>query len=197
MLTGIMGGTFNPIHHGHLLIAETARTTFNLDRILFVPNGAPPHKDALLNGEHRINMVKMAISDNPNFRICTVESFGNDAEYTANTLKNLKTLFPGDEFYFITGADALISMNNWKTPEEIFSNCRVITTMRPGKNTDELDFAIAALTRTYGAEIFKMEMPMIDVSSTEIREKVAAGESVQYLVPDKVREYILEEKLYV
>jgi len=191
-----MGGTFNPIHHGHLLIAETARTTFNLDRILFIPNGAPPHKDALLGNEHRINMVKLAIEDNPNFRICTVESFGNGAEYTANTLKNLRMLFPDDEFYFITGADALINMGEWKTPEDIFSQCSVITTMRPGKNTGELDRAIVNLTQTYNAKIFKMKMPLVDISSTEIRNKTQSGKSIQYLVPGKVRDYILEEKLY-
>jgi len=193
-----MGGTFNPIHHGHLLIAETAYNSFGLDRVLFVPNGAPPHKGDLLSGEHRINMVKLAIADNPHFRICTLESFGKkDAEYTANTLKDLRTLFPGDEFYFITGADALISMADWKTPEEIFSECSVITTMRPGKKTDELDYAIANLKQTYEAKIFKMKMPLVDISSTEIRSKTKSGESVQYLIPDKVREYILDERLYV
>ena len=195
--TGIMGGTFNPIHHGHLLIAETARTAFNLDRILFVPNGAPPHKGDLLSGEHRIAMVKLAIEDNPHFRICTLESFGNEAEYTANTLKNLRTLFPDDEFYFITGADALISMAQWRTPKEIFSQCSVITTMRPGKNTEELDQAIEDLQQTYDAKIFKMKMPLVDISSTEIRNKTKSGESIHYLVPDKVREYVKDENLYV
>ena len=197
---GIMGGTFNPIHLGHLLIAEEARAAFGLDQVLFIPNASPPHKKGrdTVSGEHRINMVKLALENNPHFRICTIESFGQrDAEYTANTLKNLRKLFPDYEFYFITGADALIDMNKWKSPEEIFSQCKVITTMRPGKNTDELDLAVANLKSAYNASISIMKMPAVDISSTQIRNRVKSGESIKYLVPDAVREYIFEENLYV
>jgi len=196
---GIMGGTFNPIHLGHLLIAEEARAAFSLGKILFIPNATPPHKQNAdtIDSAHRINMVKLAIEGNPHFKICTIESFGNGAEYTANTLKNLRELFPNDEFYFITGADALVDMNLWRSPQEIFSRCEVVTTMRPGKNTAELDSAIANLRAAYNAKISKMIMPLIDISSTQIRQKTAAGESIMYLVPDQVREYILEENLYM
>jgi len=177
---------------------QEARAQFSLDKVLFIPNATPPHKEAsdIIDSEHRINMVKLAIEDNPHFRICTIESFGNGAEYTANTLKGLRQLFPADEFYFITGADALIDMNKWKSPEEIFSECKVITTMRPGKNTAELDLAAANLKDIYNAEIFIMKMPEVDISSTQIRERAAAGESIQYLVPESVRKYIVEENLY-
>jgi len=194
-----MGGTFNPIHLGHLLIAEEARVAFELDKVLFIPNASPPHKDVTdtVDSEHRINMVKLALENNPYFRICTIESFGNGAEYTANTLKNLRKLFPDYELYFITGADALIDMNKWKSPEEIFSQCKVITTMRPGKNTDELDLAAANLKTAYNASISIMKMPAVDISSTQIRNRAKNGESIKYLVPDSVREYILEEKLYM
>ena len=197
---GIMGGTFNPIHNGHLRIAETAFAELRLDKVLFVPNAAPPHK-RIANDvafEHRINMVNLAIANNPNFRICTIESFGKgEAEYTVNTLKNLRELFPSYEFYFITGADALIDMNKWKSPDEIFKLCEIVTTARPGKDSDELDFAIVNLRENYGARVTVIRMPLVDISSTQVREAVAAGLNVEHLVPPKVREYILEEELYV
>jgi len=197
---GIMGGTFNPIHFGHLRIAESAMEAIPLDRILFVPNAAPPHKKIAndIAFEHRINMINLAIADNSNFRICTIESFGKgEYEYTVNTLANLRELFPNYEFHFIVGADALVDMSKWKSPDEIFALCEIVTTARPGKDSAELDDAISNFRENFRARISVIEMPPTDISSTLVRESVAAGESIEHLVPRKVMEYIWDENLYV
>ena len=197
---GIMGGTFNPIHLGHLAIAQTAMEEMKLDRVLFIPNASPPHKEISkdeMSGEHRINMVKLAVEDNSNFKICTIESFGGKREYTVNTLRNLRALFPSDEFYFIAGSDALVGMSNWKSPGEIFAQCRVVVTHRAGESKSEFNRAAENLRNAYNAEIFVINMPPLDISSTQIRKKIAAGESVKHLVPDRVGKYISDEKLYV
>jgi len=195
-----MGGTFNPIHLGHLAIAQAALDAIPLDRVLFIPNASPPHKEissGKTSGEHRINMVKLAIEGNPDFRICTIESFGGEREYTVNTLRNLRDLFPSDEFYFIAGSDAVISMNNWKSPDEIFALCKIIAAHRAGESESELFHAVEELKTTHNAEIFVINMPPFDISSTEVREKAAADKSIEHLVPDKVDKYISDEKLYV
>ena len=196
--TGIMGGTFNPIHTGHLLLAENARDGFGLDEILFIPSGRSYMKREaeILDRHQRYEMTLLATQDNPAFFVSDIEVKRKGNTYTCDTLSQLKQQEPETDFYFIVGADSLFSMETWKEPERIFRNCTVLAAIRDDKDSEMLQEQIAYLTDKFGARICQIVFREIDISSTDIRMRLANGQSIRYMVPDKVISYIEQHHLY-
>lgn len=195
---GILGGTFNPVHMAHLIIAETAQEGAGLDDILFVPSGCSYLKDTseILPAKDRINMTGLAIEDNPHFALSTIETDREGNSYTCDTLLELKERYPTQEYYLIVGADNLFTMEEWKDVEVIFQNAKILAAVRGSKKRADMEERIAELKEKYGADIMLLDVRHVDISSSMIREKVAAGRSIRYMVPEKVREYILKNHLY-
>lgn len=196
--TGIMGGTFNPIHMGHLLLAESARESFGLDEIVFIPNGCSYMKkdSEVADKQVRYEMTRLAIEDNPAFSISDIEIKREGNSYTCDTLIQLKEQEPETEFYFIVGADSLFSMEKWKNPEIIFQNCTILAAVRDDKDTEALRAQIVCLEDKFHAEVRLICMPPIAVSSTDIRNRLKQERSVRYMVPDAVISYIYKHSLY-
>ena len=195
---GIMGGTFNPIHNGHLILAEHAREYCRLDEILFMPSGNSYMKDCeqIPDGETRISMTALAIEDNPYFVLSAMEVERKGPTYTCETLAELKKLHPETEYYFIVGTDNLFSIETWWKPEEILACCTLIVAARGAKDESAILKKAADLKEKYNARIILLPERKFDISSTEIREKIKRGESVRYLLPDKVITYIEKNRLY-
>lgn len=195
---GILGGTFNPVHMAHLIIAEIAREDAGLDDILFVPSGCSYLKDVskILPAKHRVNMTGLAIEDNPHFALSTIEIDREGNSYTCDTLMELKERYPDQEYYLIVGADNLFTMEEWKDVDVVFQNAKILAAVRGSKKRADMEERIAQLKEKYGAEISLLNVRHVDISSTVIREKIAAGLSIRYMVPEKVREYIQKNHLY-
>ncbi len=197
---GICGGTFDPIHTGHLVVAELVRSEFNLDRVLFIPSGMPPHKD-LKNVSapvHRLNMVKAAVSSNKNFEAVSNEVDRSGYTYTVDTLKELHVLYPsGAEFHYIIGADVVMDLLTWRNWQEVFTLTNFIAVMRPGFSDAEFSKRLTELKQNYRINIQNYEIPLLEISSTSIRERIKAGRSVKYLIPEEVEEYIMQNNLYL
>lgn len=195
---GIMGGTFDPIHYGHLVAAETARTEFGLDSVLFIPTGTPPHKveRKVTDAELRFQMVEMCVSDNSYFSISRIELEREGPSYTIDTLRTLSDLFPEQELYFITGTDALKEMFTWREPGEIIKLARIIGASRPGYDASELFSFIYARYPVTRDRVVKFEVPALAISSTDIRQRTSKGKSIRYLLPERVRLFIKENSLY-
>lgn len=195
---GIMGGTFNPIHNGHLRLAEEAYKQFSLDEVLFMPCGKPYMKSEqdVVSGEIRAEMTQKAIQDNPHFKLSMMELEQSGNTYTYQTMERLKKSNPDAEYYYIVGADSLFYMTEWKCPDRIFSNCFVLAAIRGDKTTEDIEEQIRLLKRTYGANIFLLLTERMDISSSEIRHKVAEGETIENDVPAAVRTYIEKRGLY-
>lgn len=194
---GIMGGTFNPIHIGHLITAENAYETFGLDKIVFLPNRIPPHKDAPdIATEHRVRMLELAIGENPHFALSRFELEKKGVSYTFETLTELQAAHPDHEYYFILGADSLFAFDTWREPETICSLCTILAATRHHMRTKEMEEQIAYLAKRYHGRILLMDNPTLDISSEEIRERVGEGKSVRYFVPESVERYILSHHLY-
>lgn len=196
---GILGGTFNPIHWGHLLLAEWARDTFELEEVWFIPTGHSYMKtdDDVLSGEERFHMVKLALEDNLSFRCLDTEVRRQGCSYSYETLEQLKRECPDCDFYFIVGADCLFSIENWKCTERIFQNCTLTAAVRDRTSWNEMEDQRANLERKFGCKIFLMPFIGLSVSSTEIRQRIREGKSVRYLVPDRVLKYIEEKGFYI
>jgi len=199
MKIGLMGGTFNPIHQGHLIISEYIRVRFPLDKIIFIPSGTPPHKEELktVSAEHRYNMVSLAIETNPYFDISSVEVNRKGKSYTVDTITEFKKLNPMDDLFFIVGADTIYDFINWKNYETLFSMTKFIVIGRYGLNVENNIEKINELKQKYNAQIIYMNGPLVDISSTDIRNRISEKESIKYIVPEKVEEYINENRLYV
>lgn len=195
---GIMGGTFNPIHTGHLILAEQARDHYHLDEILFMPSGKSYMKeqDTVLSARFRMDMVSLAIADNPYFKLSAVEVAREGNTYTSETLCMLKQENPDTDYYFLAGADSLVHIAEWKRPELIFDKCTLIAAVRQGIDEEQCRVAADMLHKQYGADIRLLPARNIDISSTEIRERVRDGKSIRYLVPDPVIAYIYEKQLF-
>lgn len=198
MKVGILGGTFSPIHYGHLLLAETAYDRFGLDKVLIMPAGDPYFKDLnkIAADEHRENMTRLAIEDNPHFEFSDLELKREGKTYTVDTLSELTSQHPDNEYYFIVGSDTLYSIEKWYRPAEIFQMVKLLTSCR-NIEKEELNKQIDHLKNKFGAKIYNLYMPNIDISSTDIRDKVKHGMSVRYFTPDPVIRYIQENKLYL
>jgi nicotinate-nucleotide adenylyltransferase len=188
-----MGGTFDPIHHGHLVAASEVRARFELDEVLFVPTGAPWQKSdrRVTAAEDRYLMTVIATAANPHFTVSRVDIDRDGPTYTIDTLRELHRSRPDDELYFITGADALAQILTWRDVHELFELAHFVGVTRPGHpmSPDIID----GLPED---RITLMEIPALAISSTDCRERVHAGEPVWYLVPDGVVQYIAKHGLY-
>ncbi len=196
---GIMGGTFNPIHNGHLFLAEHAYEQAGLDYILFMPTMNPPHKTdmSILSAEHRINMVREAIKNNPHFIISDLELNRPGITYTSDTLIAIKEDNPDTEYYFIVGGDSLMMMEHWMEPQTVFNLSTIIAGGREQCSQNQLEEQVKNLENIYNGKIILLDMPLMEISSEITRDRVANGKSIRYYVPDKVVSYIKEHDLYM
>jgi nicotinate-nucleotide adenylyltransferase len=187
MRIGILGGTFNPIHIGHLILAEETREKIGLDRIIFVPAYLPPHKEDsdIAQAKQRLVMVKLAIQGNPNFAVSDLEIKRDGRSYTIDTIKELKGLYSRDELYFIIGSDLLEYLDEWKDLDEILKLVKFIVATRPGYALDKIPSHIATIP-----------IRAVDISGFEIRKAIKESKSFRYLVPQAVYDYIKKERLY-
>lgn len=199
MKIGIMGGTFDPIHNGHLMLGEYAKKLFELDEIWFMPNGNPPHK---LNSniesqtKHRVEMVKLAIEGREGFNIQLYEVERKEVNYSYLTMQHFNEAFPQNDFYFIIGADSLFAFESWKHPELLVKSCKILAAYRDGKNSIEMKNQIQYLNEKYGAEIILLNTPDVDISSSNIRRKIKQNEDISDLVPESVFSYIQSNNLF-
>lgn len=195
---GIMGGTFNPIHIGHLTLAERAMDDCGLDEIWVIPTGCSYMKKNLeiVSGEDRLIMTKLATEGNVRIKCLDIEIKRSGYTYSYETLEQLKLEFPCYEFFFIFGADCLFTIETWKYPERIFDNCTVIAAVRNGASVTEMEAKIDELKTKFGARIILLPFLNLEISSTELRERISLGKSVKYLIPDNVIDYISEKGFY-
>ena len=194
---GIMGGSFDPIHLGHLVVANEVLNIYKLDEIIFVPSGNPPHKNGLkANSFHRLLMVNMAVLSNDKFSVSDFEIKSLEKSYTLNTLREFRKLYDDSELYFITGTDAVIDLPNWYEPEEILKLCRFIAVSRPGMSIEEVNDKINEIKKRFGGNIELLQVPMLQISSTNLRERFKMGISAKYLLPESVEQYIIKNGLY-
>lgn len=196
MNIGVLGGTFDPIHIGHLVVAEEARIKFGLREVLFVPAGQPWLKLGrnITSAVHRVEMVRRAIADNLHFKLCTLEVERPGPSYTVDTLTMLrKQLGSEASLFFILGRDTLAELPLWKEPEKLVQLCRLVVAPRLGsKDLKHLETAIPGLLD----KVMQLDMPVIGISSSGIRQRIAQGLSIRYLVPAEVEKYITEHKIY-
>ena len=189
---GIMGGTFDPIHNGHLIAAQEVMRQLCLNEIIFMPAGMPPLKsaDKTATARHRHVMCVLSTCDNPNFSVSALEIDREGTSYTVDTISQLKAQRPYDELFFIVGADVVGTFHKWRKFDEILRMCKIVVTTRPGSDIGE------DLAEKYGDAVVAISISDIDISSTRIRELLANGESSRYLLPQAVHDYICKEGLY-
>lgn len=197
---GIMGGTFDPIHHGHLVTAEEARVQFGLDQVLFVPNRHPPHKDPadLTEPEHRYLMTFLATVSNPRFSVSRLEIDRAGASYTIDTIRALSAQHPEVGLYYITGADAILQVlrGEWEQSAELLRMCAFIAATRPGFTLDLDTLRRSNATGRPLENVHVMAIPAMAISSTDIRARVRTARPIKYLVPEAVEAYIVKHDLY-
>ena len=198
---GILGGTFDPIHMAHLIIAEAAYDAFDLDEVLLMPSGHSYFKDdreqKVLPPEIRYAMTCEAAADNPHFTASDFEIHRPGNTYTCDTLRELRMQNPENHYFFIVGADTVLSILTWKNPEQIFADCTLLAAIREdGIPTEAFLKEVERLRKDYGAHIHVLEIPAIGISSTDIRNRIKNGRTVHYLVPERVERYIIEKGIY-
>ena len=199
MKIGIMGGTFDPIHNGHLMLGKYAYKQFALDQIWFMPNGNPPHKASESiesQTKHRVEMVKLAIQDTDYFSLQPYEVENRDVHYSYKTMEHFKAVYPEYEFYFIIGADSLFDIEKWRLPERLLKTCVMLAAYRDEKGTEEMMSQIQYLNQKYEADIRLLNTPNVDISSSEIRKRLKDGISIQGMVPESVKDYIEAKQLF-
>ena len=194
----VMGGTFDPIHHGHLVAAEAVRQEFGVDRVLFIPTGQPPHRETNpMYNEHRYLMCVLATVNNQDFEVSRMEIDREGTTYTIDTIKELHNVCKKDcKIYFITGADAVEEILTWKNPKELLELCEFVACTRPGYDKTGLQKKINELNDNFKARIHFLEIPALSISSTDIRNRLIAGKTIKYLVPQAVEQYIYKFGLY-
>lgn len=221
---GIMGGTFNPIHYGHLVAANEARACHGLETVIFVPAAIPPHKEPseIIDPHHRLTMTTLATLSHPHFHVSSVEVDRPGASYSVETVAALKQIYPEPlSIYFILGIDAFVDIATWRQPDILLHNCHLIVTSRPGYRLPEaLDSPLLQLSSAYPGlafaktegeddrlaaryhirgtpyQIFVQDIPPLDISSTRIRQRVRRGHTIMYLLPETVEQYIRKHQLY-
>jgi nicotinate-nucleotide adenylyltransferase len=209
---GILGGTFNPVHVAHLRVAEEVREALGLDRVLFLPSGDPPQKsDGLAPARERLEMVRLAVLGEPAFEALDLELARPGPSYTADTLAALREASPESELWFILGTDQFRRLDTWSRPESVAGQANLAVVHRPGEQPGELrdlvpppladQFEVArdssgALVHASGHAVRAVPITRLDISSTEVRARIARGESIRYLVPERVLEYIEKRGLY-
>ena len=200
MKIGIMGGTFDPIHNGHLMLGHAAYETFYLDQIWFMPNGNPPHKKSETiksTAEDRMKMTSLAIAPFPEFVLQPYEALRAEVSCSYQTMEHFSKIYPDDEFYFIIGADSLMAIETWIHPERIFPTCTILATYRNEvKTKEEMNRQIQYLSEKYHAKIRLLETPLMPVSSHELRASLQSGDSVSEYMPAAVCSYIKQHHLY-
>jgi len=192
MRIGIMGGTFNPIHYGHLVSASEVCDKFKLDKVIFVPSSINPLKNTsnLAEAHHRLKMIKLAIADNPLFEASDIEIKRGGNSYTIDTIKALVKKYDKDtNIYFIIGADAFLEINSWASPDVLLKMCKFIVTTRPGYDIEKAKQVFKKHTEI-------MKITYLAISSSDIRERIKSGAPIRYLLPEKVENYIQKHKLY-
>ncbi|MCL1975218.1 MAG: nicotinate-nucleotide adenylyltransferase [Firmicutes bacterium] len=192
---GIMGGTFDPIHYGHLVAAEIARSKFMLDMVVFVPSGHPPHKQNVPgHAEQRLMMALLATVTNPYFQISRSEIDRLGPSYTYDTLIEFSELYgQQSELYFITGTDAVLEMLTWRNAEMLIDMCRIIAATRPGYDLTD----ISRLPSNFCEKIEMLQVPALSISSSDIRCRIREGKPIKYLLPEAVETYIYKQRLYI
>lgn len=197
---GIMGGTFNPIHLAHLAMADAAWRQAGLDEIWFMPSKNPPHKTqaGLTDEKHRSRMIQTAITGRREFVFSDYELVRQGTTYTADTISYLKRDYPDHHFYFIMGGDSLFQIEKWHEPQKIMASCEILAFSRDGVSPAEIERHIHFLEKIYQAHIVLLQMPMMDISSSRIRELVSRGQTRELcrMLPREVEEYILQNHLY-
>jgi nicotinate-nucleotide adenylyltransferase len=193
---GVLGGTFDPIHYGHLVIAEEAHSRLDLREVLIVPARIPPHKRGkrITSEEHRVAMVRLAIASNPHFRLHTIDLDRDGPSHTSDTLALLHAE-TGAELYFIIGEDSLLDMPRWHQPARILAQCRLVVMSRPGYPEPDLQ-VLEPIRHEAVRESIVVRAPQLEISSTELRERVARGQPIRYQAPEAVEEYIYQHGLY-
>lgn len=188
---GILGGTFDPIHVGHLLVARDAKDALKLDRVIFVPASTPPHKmdRETAPAASRLAMVHLAVQDDPDFSVSEIEYQRSGPSFSIDTIESLKEEFSGNDLFFLIGEDNLGEIWSWKEPERLFHDCRVIVIGRPGGDRMTIPSDLPGPATA-------LDIHRIRLSSSEIREMVREGRSIRYLVPREVEGYIYEHRLY-
>ena len=194
----IMGGTFDPIHYGHLVTAEAVMHEYQIDQVLFIPSGQPPHKTEgqVTPADHRYLMTLLATETNPRFFSSRIEIDRKGYTYTIDTIRELKEMYPGSEIYFITGADAFSNILSWKNPELLLSSCHFVAATRPGYSRAKAAPQIEALMDRHADTLHYLEVPALSISSSEIRARVKEGRPIKYLLPETVENYIYKHGLY-
>jgi nicotinate-nucleotide adenylyltransferase len=187
MKLGIFGGSFNPVHIGHLLVAEDIIEKLKLDKIIFIPAFRPPHKAQLLSFEQRWKMLKLAIEKNPVFERSSLEKKRGGKSFTIDTLRELKMKYPKDQLYFVMGTDQYAELSSWKEPNRLFGIAKIAVIQRPGFPKEKFGTQKPAF----------IEVIQIDIASAEIRNRIRQNRSVRYMLPEKVRQYIIKNRLYL
>lgn len=196
---GIMGGTFNPIHNAHLILAQEVLSKLKLDKVIFIPSGNPPHKNSseIAEKEHRYNMTKLAIEGNDSFEVSKIEIDRSGMSYTYDTINELLNQYNNQvQLFFIIGADAIYDIESWYCFEKVLRKCNFVVATRPGMDSEKLKIKIKKLIEQYNGKIQLLQLTEISISSTEIREKVKKHGKLETLLPEKVETYIYENNLY-
>lgn len=196
---GIMGGTFDPIHIGHLILGEKAYEQFHLDKVWFMPSGNPPHKrerNGRATDMQRKEMVRRAIAGNPHFELSLFEMNSEGFSYTYRTLEKLKELYTDTDFFFIIGADSLFDFDKWREPTRICAACTLIVAVRDNVSDEKLELVMKKMSDMYHGVFLKLETTNLDISSNQLRRWILKNQSIQYYVTDSVKDYICENRIY-
>lgn len=194
---GIFGGSFNPIHYGHLMICEYIKEEMGLDKIIFIPTGNPPHKELELSAKDRYEMVRLAISPNPDFEISDIETTRVKKSYTVDTIRELKKIYKEEKLYFLIGLDSLFQLKTWMKIGDLSQEIEFVVALRPGYlDREEINKEIDFLRENFGTKINLINTPLYEISSTDLRDRIREGKSLRYLIPKKVLDYIEESGFY-
>lgn len=194
---GIFGGSFNPIHYGHLMICEYIKEEMGLDKVIFIPTGNPPHKEIGVSAKDRYEMVRLAISPNPDFEISDIETTRVNLSYTVDTIRELKKIYKEEKLYFLIGLDSLFQLKTWKKIDDLSQEIEFVVALRPGYiDKEEINREIDFLRENFGTKINLIKTPLYEISSTDLRKRIHEGKSLRYLIPKKVLDYIEESGFY-
>ena len=196
---GIMGGTFDPIHIGHLILGEAAYEQFGLDEVWFMTAGNPPHKRNRIgraSDEQRVEMVRRAISSNPHFVLSLEEMNEDGYSYTYRTLERLNAQYTQSEFYFIIGADSLFDFDTWREPQRIADACKIVVATRNQISPEVFESVLNQRREQFHGSFLKLDTPNLDISSQTIRSWIKEHQTVRYYLPESVRNYIIDQRIY-
>ena len=195
---GVFGGTFNPIHNGHVSLGVYCKDELSLDKLMLIPTYTPPHKSSseLAEEEHRVNMCKLATEQYGYFEVSDIEIERKGKSYTYETLNSLKEIYTEDELYLIVGADMFLTLDKWKNPQSIFKNATIVAVPRNDDDKNDLVYYYDSTIKKLGAKAIVLENPVVQVSSTYIRENIDNYQLIKSLIDSNVYEYIVKNKLY-